>query len=190
MSSILLTACSGTTPIKTVSDPVKSVSEKEKPQPDLQKIAYAERIGAELNKAMHSADATDPYTSREADLLRMLKDLRCEGNYKAVSVYDTKGQTENIYLILDRQDGFQIGRHMRFRFKLGTNDLIDIEASSKTCLFIPISNDGIPYATHLMSNEPTEFHVFLSRYHNKPIYVGTASGVWEVTGGKINRVEK
>jgi hypothetical protein len=178
---LVLVACGGT--------PTKSKApNKITAQPDKANITYAERLGAELNKVMHSADATDPYTSREADLMDMTKDVRCEGNYKAVSVYDTQEQTENIYLILDRSDGLQIGRHIRFRFKLGTNDIIDTDVSSKTCLFIPTVENGMPYVSHLMSNEPTEFHVFLSLFHNKTVFVGTAGGAWKVESGKISKL--
>lgn len=199
-----LSACTTTKPPKpTFADSLKAPSSHQQhnsaqaknqatPTPiDADQIAYAERLGNALYQAMLSADATDPYTSREADLINMTAGMRCEGNYKAVSVYDNIGNTENLYLILENSNPkyFQIGRHIRFRLKLGTNQLIDVTPSSKTCMAVPSGDNSIPYVTHIMSNEPTEFHVFLSLYHHKAIYVGTKAGAWKVENGKIELLE-
>lgn len=199
-----LSACNTTKPPKpTFADSLKAPSSHQQHNSaqsqsqatltpiDADQIAYAERLGAALYQTMQSSDATDPYTSREADLINMTAGMRCEGNYKAVSVYDNIGNTENLYLILvnSNPEYFQIGRHIRFRFKLGTNQLIDVTPSSKTCLAIPTSDNSIPYVTHIMSNEPSEFHVFLSLYHHKAIYVGTQAGAWKVENGKIEFLE-
>ncbi len=192
-----LNACGPTNSIKpsATTAPTAKPAVATKVQPPAvnnENITYAERLGAALYQAMLSADATDPYTSREADLINMSAGMHCKGNYKAVSVYDQTSNTENLYLILENPNPeyFQIGRHIRFRFKLGTNQLIDVTPSSKTCLAIPSSsNNSIPYVTHIMSNEPSEFHVFLSLYHHKTIYVGTQAGAWKVENGKVELLE-
>ena len=164
--------------------------------PDLRKV---EADGAALYAAMQSNDATDTPTSREADLLEMASGkLLCEGEYKAVRVDDSKAQMEHIYLILqpEKSKGIQFGRHVRFDFRLGTNDLISITPSSKSCLLVPIEGSSIEessieaaYITHLLSNEPTDFHVYLSLYHQKSIYVSTSGALWKIENGKISKSE-
>jgi hypothetical protein len=154
-------------------------------------INHSEYLGRMLYDAILSEDGRSPYTSREKDLLTMSKDLVCEGRYKAVSVIDEKNKTENIYLILtpEKESGVQFGRHLKFRFKLGTNDIVDVLPSTKSCLLVPADGDNIPFSTHLVSDVPTEFHVFLSLYHQKPIYVSTSTGLWNVDSGKITQVK-
>ncbi len=154
-------------------------------------IAHSEYLGKKLYDAVLSEDGSSPYTSREQDLLEMSKDLVCEGKYKAVSVVDEKFETENIYLVLspEKDSGVQFGRHLKFRFRLGTNDIVDVSPSTKTCLLVPAEGDSIPFSTHLVSNVPTEFHVFLSLYHEKPIYVSTSTGLWSIEAGKAALVK-
>lgn len=72
---------------------------------------------------------------------------------------------------------------------MGTNDIVDMSPSTKTCLLVPSEGDSIPFATHLISNVPTEFHVFLSLYHEEPIYVSTSIGLWSVEAGKVTQVK-
>jgi len=157
-------------------------------------IIDAQFLGKTLYEAISGKDGSEAHTSRESDLLEMLraKEMACEGTYKAVSTFNHSQNEENLFLVLvpDEAEGVQFGRHFRFRFKLGTNDLIDITPSTKSCLLVPATGDSIPYATHLLSETPTEFHVFLSLYHNKEIYVSTSSGIWSVKGGLISKIEK
>lgn len=158
---------------------------------DLRKI---EIDGKSLYAAMLSSDATDTPTSREADLLEMAAGkLLCDGDYQAVRVEDTASQIEHIYLVLqpEQSRGIQFGRHVRFDFKLGTNDLVTITPSTKTCLLVPIeeASTEAAFVTHLLSDAPTDFHVYLSLYHEKPIYVSTSNGLWKIENGKISKSE-
>lgn len=125
---ILLVGCNQTTPIK------------ERPGEDYSsELREAERRGLTLFNAMQSQDASDAHTSREEDLLDKASDqLLCEGNYSAVRVNDTGDNLEHIYLILQppKSEGIQMGRHVRFDFALGTNDIKDLVTSSKSCLLI------------------------------------------------------
>ncbi|WHI46927.1 hypothetical protein [Microbulbifer sp. VAAF005] len=154
-------------------------------------VAHSEYLGKKLYDAVLSEDGSSPYTSREQDILEMSKDLVCKGRYKAVSVVDEKFETENIYLLLspENDSGIQFGRHLKFRLRLGSNDIVDVSPSTKTCLLVPAEGDGIPFSTHLISNVPTEFHVFLSLYHEKKIYVSTSAGLWSVDAGKVTLME-
>ena len=177
-----LTACN-TVPVKHPAASTANI--------DLKKI---ESDGRSLYAAMQSSDATDPPTSREADLLKMAAEkLLCSDEYKAVRVEDAQAQVEHIYLVLqpEKSKGIQFGRHVRFDFKLGTNDLESITLSTKTCLLVPLeeSSTGAAFVTHLLSDEPTEFHVYLSLYHKNPIYVSTSSGLWKIEDGKISKSE-
>lgn len=170
------------------SVPVKTHSEAS--QADLEKI---QRNGKALYESMLSNDATDAPTSREADLIDMASEkMLCEGEYKAVRVEDTESGLERIYLILQppKSSGFQFGRHIRFDFILGTNDLDKITLSTKSCILIPPSEEKsvAAYINHILSPYPTDFHVYLNLFHNQPIYVTTELGLWEIDKGIIVKV--
>lgn len=180
---ILLLGCNQTTPIKERSGDDHSGELRE-----------AERHGLILFNAMQSPDASDAPNSKEQDLLDMASEqLLCEGNYSVVRVDDTGDNLEHIYLILQppKSEGIQMGRHVRFDFALGTNDIKDIVTSSKSCLMIPVGDKDAEaaFVTHLLSDTRSEFHVYLSLYHQKPIYVGTDAGTWKVDDGKISKVK-
>lgn len=181
ITGIFLCGCN-TTPTKT-SSPISP-----------NQIEKTERDGMALYKAMLSSDATDDPTSRESDLLSMAsKEMLCKGEYQAVRIQDTKANLERIYLVLQpsKSAGIQVGRHIRFDFKLGTNDLDGITLSTKSCLLIPnsVENSVAAFVTHLLSPIPSEFHVYLSLLHGKPLYVSTELGMWVIENGKISRSE-
>lgn len=175
-----LTACN-TTPVKQSIDSISNLN-----------LSKIEIDGKSLYAAMESSDAIDPPTSREADLLEMASEkLLCGSGYSAVRVEDEVSQVEHIYLILqpEKSKGIQFGRHVRFDFKLGTNDLESITPSTKSCLLVPLeeSSSEAAFVTHLLSDVPTDFHVYLSLYHKKPIYVSTSAGLWKIEHGKISK---
>ena len=156
-------------------------------------IVDAQYLGKTLYEDITSEDGTEQHTNREADLIKMISDkgVACDGSYKAVSTFNNSANEENLFLILfpNESEGVQFGRHFRFRFRQGTNDLIDISPSTKSCLLVPATGRDIPYATHLLSNTPNEFHVFLSLYHKKEIYISTSAGLWSVKNGLISAIE-
>jgi len=160
-------------------------------QADSNSLEYSERVGLALYKATRFSAAKSDYTSRELYLMDSSSSLQCEGEYTAVSISDVKSKFENTYLLLLPQadQGIQFGRHIRFRFDQGSNDIVDATTSTKTCILVPVKGDGIPYVTHLLSETPTEFHVFLSLYHETEIYISTSIGLWRVREGKISNVE-
>ncbi len=89
------------------------------------------------------------------------------------------------------EKGVQFGRHIRVDYKLNTDDLINLSKSTNSCILIPTedSPEGSEVAgvfiTHLLSETPSEFHVFLSYLHNKEVFVGTSAGTWKVNKNSI-----
>lgn len=66
-----------------------------------------------------------------------------------------------------------------------------VTPSTKSCFVQPASPRAVAaVVTHLLSETPTEFHVFLSLAQDKPIYVMTSLGVWAVEKGKIRLVKQ
>jgi hypothetical protein len=79
------------------------------------------------------------------------------------------------------------GRHFRVHGD-------DVSVSTNTCVAFPPAPPDKPAAgafiTHLLSDAPTEFHVYVSSKHRKPVYVGTRVGTWKVDGPKVTFLEK
>jgi len=90
-----------------------------------------------------------------------------------------------------KSEGIQMGRHVRFDFSIGSNDIKEIVLSSNTCLLVPVAEKEAEaaFVTHILSDVPSEFHVYLSLLHEKSIYVGTNVGTWSVKEGKITKVQ-
>jgi len=158
---------------------------------DLVELQKAEESGSALYSAKIARPENAQNTSRENELVEMAAKLECEGTYTPISVLDEKNSLEKIYLLLlpKSTSALQVGRHIKFSFSIGTNSLVNTELSSKSCLAIPIDENSTPYVTHILSDFPTEFHVFLSLYYKETIFVGTKKGPWKVEAGKIFLLE-
>ena len=183
-SMVLFLLVAALTGCKTT--PVTSVPTSES---FVESVNYSEVMGKKLYDEISSGNSTEEHTSREKDLIDMGRNLLCGGEYRAVSIYDNLN-IENIYIlsIPPSSEGIQFGRHLKFRFREGSNNIIDVAPSTKTCIVVPTGDGGMPYITHLMSETPSEYHVFLSLYHKVNIYVGTSSGTWKVEAGKVSKV--
>ena len=111
----------------------------------------------------------------------------CDFEYKAYTIDSEEGHI--IYFIAEppSQDQIAFGRH----YKLIKDTIIP---STKTCFVssseAAVENVAAAFTTHLLTETPTEFHVFLSLYHQRPIYVVTSGGVWKVELGKIEYIKK
>lgn len=46
------------------------------------------------------------------------------------------------------------------------------------------------FVTHLLSDEPTEFHVLASLLAEKPLFVATRNAMWRVADGRISVVDR
>jgi hypothetical protein len=79
------------------------------------------------------------------------------------------------------------GRHFRVEGE-------QVFPSTNTCIAVPPNPPEkaavAAFITHLLSDAPTEFHVYLSLKHGKPIYVGTNVGNWIVDGERIDFLQK
>jgi len=171
-----------------------SASIKEEIAVSQDELAKIQSDGLALFEAMRSSDATNEPTSRESDLLQMASEsLLCQEGYKAVRVIDSETNLEHIYLVLEPElsSGIQFGRHVRFDFHLGSNDLKEIITSTKSCLLVPNSEDKsvASFVTHLLSPAPSEFHVYLNLLHDQTIYVSTSAGVWSIEKGIITKTK-
>src|SRR5262245_12478734 len=88
-----------------------------------------------------------------------------------------------------REQGLMIGRHYRVEVSGDGKTALSVAPSGKECLILPPPASGQPKAgtmvTHLLTLAPSEFHVFLSLLSGQPLFVGTKSGIWQVSNGKI-----
>ena len=80
-----------------------------------------------------------------------------------------------------------VGGYYRIHVSPQGDKVLSVTPFSKSCLAIPAQDTqgAGAYFNHLLSDAPTETHVFLSRSHRKPMYVGTRRGVWLVDGDTI-----
>ena len=109
----------------------------------------------------------------------------CEFEYLPYVV--TSNNKEIIYLIAQgpKENQIVFGKH----FKIFDDKIV---SSTKSCFVLPSppENSVGSFVTHLLSDTPTEFHVFISLKHNKPVFVGTARGIWKVENGEIEFIEE
>jgi hypothetical protein len=84
-----------------------------------------------------------------------------------------------------------VGGYYRVHVSEQGEKLLGVTPFSKSCLAIPAPETPPgaqavgAYFNHLLSDTPTETHVFLSKLHRKPMYVATRRGVWDVDGDTI-----
>lgn len=149
-------------------------------------VERAERRGREIAAAIRSARKAEKAELKQA---RAQGADLCDFDYRSVSVID--GDASLTYLIATtrRQTDLLIGRH----FLLTASGA---QPSSKSCL-----NLGTPTApaghspalmtvTHLLSSAPNEYHVYLSLTQPVPLAVLTNTGIWLVSGGRMELVER
>jgi hypothetical protein len=122
---------------------------------------------------------------------------RCSDRYNTVMVPGHLiGNTGwAVYLLAATTEPWVImyGGHVRVDVSEDGRKTLQITKLSKSCLRAKLSEkttDGIQMVagtvTEIVSDYPTEIHVYLSRLHNIPIYVSARSGMWKVEDGKIH----
>ncbi len=140
-------------------------------------VEKATSDGDELYKACLKGPAVDETIGKEKNKIDDFCDLR----------YDAYRANGDVYFIAEppATGGTVFGRH----YRVAGDKVIK---STITCIAIPegATNTVGAYITHLLSDAPSEFHVFVSLKYKKPIYVGTKTGTWKVDGGKIEFLEK
>jgi len=141
-------------------------------------VAQAMEAGSNLYIAYLKGPTTDVRIEKE----RAKIDDFCDFIYNAYIV------DSNIYFIAEPPSANRIvvGRH----YKVSTDGVIT--KSTKSCFSLqPVSTYTVFFSvTHLLSDTPSEFHVFLSLKYKIPIYVLTQKCTWKVDQGKITFVEK
>lgn len=101
-----------------------------------------------------------------------------------ISVYIMTPQIETGYI--------PIGGHYRFDFD-GDNQLVSHRKFANSCLTIPPpSEDGsMFFMNHVLDEQPTEIHAFLSKTVTFPIAIVFESrDVWQASGGQLRFVEE
>jgi hypothetical protein len=79
-----------------------------------------------------------------------------------------------------------VGGYYRIHVSPKGDKVLSVTPFSKSCLALPAQDTAAgAYFNHLLSDAPTETHVFLSRLHRKPMYVATRRGAWLVDGDAI-----
>jgi hypothetical protein len=144
-------------------------------------IALAELNGRALFDAARTNDLPD--ATLVAAARRLIIDF-CPFNYRAVVL--PGGDPQRVYFLADpnKTGNLVFGRHYRV-------EGMTVVPSTKACLEFPVNkNAAAAITTHLLSDTPTEFHVYLSLTTNLPIYVMTRSGSWAVEAGRIRTLEK
>ena len=166
---LLFIACSLFCPVpsKALDIPEALRAEAEKAMAD----------GASLYRACLKGPVADETIVKEKTKI----DDFCDFRYNA---YLANG---DVYFIAEppTAGGIVFGRH----YRVLENKVVK---STITCFAPPEPpKDAVgAYTTHLLSDTPSEFHVFLSLKYKKLVYVGTKAGTWKVEGGKIEFIEK
>lgn len=117
---------------------------------------------------------------------------RCSDQYRLVML---PGNMDNqrlwaIYLIPSskQSETVMVGGHAIIAVLEDGNQVLRSSQPSK-CLELP-TTPAVPLTvSELVSETPTELHVYLNRMRNAPMYVSTRAGVWKVDEGRIALIE-
>jgi hypothetical protein len=109
----------------------------------------------------------------------------CELKYKTYKVLEQERPVFYLLAQAPSPDSIVFGRHYRIEGN-------SVSPSTKSCFVSPPSPPGAvgAFSTHLLSESPSEFHVFLSIDQDTPIFVGTSYGAWRVVKGKVSLLER
>jgi hypothetical protein len=130
------------------------------------------------------------------DLTRNERMLSCSNTRNMVSFPDPAGQGWLVYWMsaTDQPDMMLSGGHTRFLVSPDGSAILGRLAMTKSCLTMPLKGGptGQDLAsvsvTHLVTDLPTEVHVFNSLLHKVPILVFAPGGTWRATAGKLERI--
>lgn len=115
----------------------------------------------------------------------------CSDRYNTILVpgdlLGNKGWTVYLLAATTEPDEIMFGGHVRVDVSEDGRTPLQMTTLSKSCLRVKSSKEMVSHnVTELVSDYPTEIHVYLSRLHRIPIYVVARSGVWKVEDGKIH----
>jgi hypothetical protein len=145
-------------------------------------VSQAEASGKALALAVNQEQSMT--AEEESGIRAKISDV-CDLKYK---VYKLLEQDRHVYYMVAQPPAagaIVFGRH----FKVAGDT---VTPSTKTCFVTPPGPPGSVGAmsTHLLSESPTEFHVYLSLLHDTPIFVGTSYGAWMVAKGKVSLMQR
>jgi hypothetical protein len=154
----------------------------------LSEITVARTNGVALySEYLASHSVADADLGLVEDAKKMVKNF-CDISYRAVTMNSKPEQT--VYFIgeVAENDSIVFGRHFKV---VGQN----ISQSTKACHVVQNQiPDGAEatgaFTSHILSETPNEFHVFLSLRHSIVIYVGTDYGIWKVSGNNVELVKR
>jgi len=122
----------------------------------------------------------------------------CRAGYNAAMVRNPDGDGWIVWLLAPAPaaGAIPIGGHYRIFVAADGKTVKQVDALSASCLLIekPKAADGKPalaYASHIVSPQPVETHVFLSNLYKLPLAIGANGGkdVWLVDKGRIQKTE-
>jgi hypothetical protein len=105
-----------------------------------------------------------------------------------------KGKEVVVKLLPARTDPkvFPLGGFHEYRIPAYEGQIIHY-AQTRSCIDAPpMPDNGVGFmVTHLTSETPTQFHVFMSLSYGKPLFVGTTQNnlTWKVDAGRITVVD-
>jgi hypothetical protein len=149
------------------------------PQEYVEAVRKAEAEGLALYEAELKGSALEDQAVAEA---KGRISTFCDFPYQVVRLIEN-GQ-DVLFLLAQAQNDTDmvVGRHFRI---IGT----DVQPSTRSCLALSLGTpQHRPVAivvTHLLSETPTSFHVYLSLKHKIGLDVGTSVGNWAVERGSI-----
>ena len=147
-------------------------------------VSGAETQGRALYAAAAKTDTAAAGTDEIVKKARSRISDFCDFKYRAVVVGTSDSPIVYFLAQPARASDIILGRHYKV---VGET----VTPSTKSCFALPLPPNAVsPVVTHLLSDTPTEFHVFLSLDQNKPIFVGTRLGVWGVENGKIRLLQR
>lgn len=101
---------------------------------------------------------------------------------------------EDIYVYLmagtEKPDTAVLGRHVRVRVAKDATKVLEVAPLSKSVIELatklPDGKDVVALTvTHVLTEHPSEAHVFASLLYGKQIFVTTKRGVWSIAAGKV-----
>jgi hypothetical protein len=150
-------------------------------------LAFAERAGTMVVGAIHSKDT---FELSQLHNYKQIKNALSQRFCSALKYRYYRIGTL-VYVIGFSPSGVVIGRNFKFRIDSGRANVASLTASTKSCAVIKSDprSAGL-FVTHILSDQPTEFHVIASLLAGKPIYVGTRTGIWKVSGANISLLKR
>jgi hypothetical protein len=150
-------------------------------------VRRAELLGAALHDALRTDPATwSPVALRARDTAERAALARCDhASYRTLVFADPGApDTQLVYLLgtSERADQILIGRHFKVAISADGSAVLSTQASTVSCWTVPASREkDSTYFVHApLGCSPTEFHVLLSRTHERRLYVRTSVGSWKV----------